>query len=331
MPSRSIVSRAARAVGTTRSPSASSSSSTGVAIASISGHDEQFRAGARALGLEQLAQRLRVGHVDDGRAVGDLHRRRSGVAVDGEDLAAQPLGLEHDLPARARPSRAGRGARRPAVPGVPITMLMSGAAYARGAGRARGRRIPSASWRSPRSLTARGTSSTRSEASSTASPRSSLIPLLLGMAAFVGYLSLRAKALHNTLRAAYPDEEIPYRLDLGRLHRRLRLQQRRPRSRRRRHQALPRQDVGAELALSGGRGHVRRRADLRSRRSRSPSCCSRSPRASSPSRRTSRTSTRSTCRSSRRTRSSRSSWSRRSRCSSSRCSRGSRDASSRSG
>ena len=38
-----------------------------------------------------------------------------------------------------------------------------------------------------------------------------LVPLLLGMTAFVGYLSLRAKALHNTLRAAYPGEPIPYR------------------------------------------------------------------------------------------------------------------------
>lgn len=43
----------------------------------------------------------------------------------------------------------------------------------------------------------------------------SLVPLLLGMVAFVAYLSLRAKALHNTLRAAYPDERIPYRLIWG--------------------------------------------------------------------------------------------------------------------
>jgi uncharacterized membrane protein YbhN (UPF0104 family) len=43
----------------------------------------------------------------------------------------------------------------------------------------------------------------------------SLLPLLLGMVAFVAYLSLRAKALHNTLRAAYPGERIPYRLIWG--------------------------------------------------------------------------------------------------------------------
>lgn len=43
----------------------------------------------------------------------------------------------------------------------------------------------------------------------------SLVPLLLGMTAFACYLSLRAKALHNTLRAAYPDERIPYKLIWG--------------------------------------------------------------------------------------------------------------------
>lgn len=43
----------------------------------------------------------------------------------------------------------------------------------------------------------------------------SLVPLLLGMLAFVAYLSLRAKALHNTLRAAYPGEPIPFRLIWG--------------------------------------------------------------------------------------------------------------------
>lgn len=35
--------------------------------------------------------------------------------------------------------------------------------------------------------------------------------LLLGMAVFVAYLSMRARALYHTLRAAYPDEEIPFR------------------------------------------------------------------------------------------------------------------------
>ncbi|CAB4937494.1 unannotated protein [freshwater metagenome] len=38
-----------------------------------------------------------------------------------------------------------------------------------------------------------------------------LLPLLAGMATFVAYLSLRAKALHNTVRAAYPEESIAYK------------------------------------------------------------------------------------------------------------------------
>ena len=37
------------------------------------------------------------------------------------------------------------------------------------------------------------------------------IPLLLGMAVFILYLSMRALALYNTLGAAYPDSHIPYR------------------------------------------------------------------------------------------------------------------------
>uniref|UniRef100_A0A6J5ZR47 Unannotated protein n=1 Tax=freshwater metagenome TaxID=449393 RepID=A0A6J5ZR47_9ZZZZ len=37
------------------------------------------------------------------------------------------------------------------------------------------------------------------------------IPLLIGMAVFVMYLSMRAVALFRTLRAAYPESEIPFR------------------------------------------------------------------------------------------------------------------------
>jgi uncharacterized protein (TIRG00374 family) len=37
------------------------------------------------------------------------------------------------------------------------------------------------------------------------------LPLLLGMAVFVGYLSLRARASFNILRAAYPDQKIEFR------------------------------------------------------------------------------------------------------------------------
>jgi len=35
--------------------------------------------------------------------------------------------------------------------------------------------------------------------------------LLLGMALFIAYLTMRARALYNALRAAYPDEPIPFR------------------------------------------------------------------------------------------------------------------------
>ncbi|MCD6726600.1 MAG: flippase-like domain-containing protein [Solirubrobacteraceae bacterium] len=38
-----------------------------------------------------------------------------------------------------------------------------------------------------------------------------LLTLAAGMAVFVAYLSMRAKALQNTLKAAYPDEQVPYR------------------------------------------------------------------------------------------------------------------------
>lgn len=39
----------------------------------------------------------------------------------------------------------------------------------------------------------------------------SLVPLLIGMACFVGYLSLRALAFRNILQDAYPTEHVPYR------------------------------------------------------------------------------------------------------------------------
>jgi glycosyltransferase 2 family protein len=41
------------------------------------------------------------------------------------------------------------------------------------------------------------------------------LALILGMAIFIGYLSLRARASFNILRAAYPDERIEYRLIWG--------------------------------------------------------------------------------------------------------------------
>ena len=55
-------------------------------------HDE-----VRLLGLDDRAQGGGVEHVDHVRAVGDLHGRRRGVAVDGDDFDAQALGLDDDL------------------------------------------------------------------------------------------------------------------------------------------------------------------------------------------------------------------------------------------
>ena len=52
-------------------------------------------------------------------------------------------------------------------------------------------------------------------------------PLLLACVFFTAYLTLRARASFNILRAAYPDERFRFR-DLGRLLRRLRLQRRVP-------------------------------------------------------------------------------------------------------
>ena len=53
----------------------------------------------RALGLDDGAQGGGVGHGHHMGAVCDLLGRRIGVAVDGDDLAAQPLQLEGEDPA----------------------------------------------------------------------------------------------------------------------------------------------------------------------------------------------------------------------------------------
>ena len=67
------------------------------------------------------------------------------------------------------------------------------------------------------------------------------------------YLTIRARAYFHVLRAAYPGRALRVPPHLGRLHRRLRLQQRRAGPRRRRHPAVPDQDVDPELELPGGR------------------------------------------------------------------------------
>ena len=51
----------------------------------------------RALLLDERAQRLGVGHVDDVGAVRDLLRRRVGVAVDDDGLDAEALQFDDDF------------------------------------------------------------------------------------------------------------------------------------------------------------------------------------------------------------------------------------------
>ena len=47
--------------------------------------------------FDQRAQALAVQHIDDVGAVGDLHRRGIGVAVDGDSFNAQTLTFDGDF------------------------------------------------------------------------------------------------------------------------------------------------------------------------------------------------------------------------------------------
>ena len=121
MPSRSIVSHAARAVGMTRMPpcdlraSRSSSTSVGVWIASISGTTRCGRS-------RSISARTRgaVEHVDHVAAMRDLHRRRIRVAIGGDHLHAEALQFDRHFLAQlagAQQQHAGgvrseRGAKR---------------------------------------------------------------------------------------------------------------------------------------------------------------------------------------------------------------------------
>ena len=87
MPSRFMVSCTALAEGATRQPSASSLASAAVSIASISG---TMTSGLCA--LTAALQRLAVEHREHFERIGDLHRGRIGIAVAGDDAAAEALG-----------------------------------------------------------------------------------------------------------------------------------------------------------------------------------------------------------------------------------------------
>lgn len=83
---------AARAVGTTFCPACSSSTS------GIGGDSFDLRHDVIGFFLfDQRAQALAVQHIDDVGAVGDLHRRGIGVAVDGDSFNAQTLTFDGDF------------------------------------------------------------------------------------------------------------------------------------------------------------------------------------------------------------------------------------------
>ena len=86
------------------------------------------------------------------------------------------------------------------------TRVVLRSAFTRGALRRLGASAPRVDRRAPSPP-----SSTRSATSSRTSRAVNWLALLLGMAIFIGYLSLRARASFNILRAAYPEERIEFR------------------------------------------------------------------------------------------------------------------------
>ena len=124
--------------------------------------------------------------------------------------------------------------------------------------------------------------------------------------AFIAYLTLRARASFNILRAAYPGRALRVPAHLGRLLRRLRLQRGRPGARRRRRPAVPDQDARSrtratrrwrrassvefvfDLYDGGPDARVRVHARARSRSRRTSRSCRRSTSRSSPRTRASR-------------------------------------------
>ena len=98
-------------------PLPSSSSSVGVAIASISGTMR------RPLALDHRSERRAVQHVDHVRAVRDVHRRRIRIAIDCDHFAAEALQLDHHfLPSSPEPSSITRLAE--GASGVPIVVMV---------------------------------------------------------------------------------------------------------------------------------------------------------------------------------------------------------------
>ena len=73
--------------------------------------------------------------------------------------------------------------------------------------------------------------------------------LLIALVAFGLYLTMRARASFNILRAAYPHERIEFRRIWGAYIAAYGFNNVDPRARRRRHPALPDQDLGPELEL----------------------------------------------------------------------------------
>ena len=124
MPSRSIVSRAARAVGTTCSPSCSSSMSTCVAIASSSGTTSSCahgRARSALSSVRSAAGRSCRSRRGAGRPASRA-RRRSGRPRAPRSRAASPRSRPHDPARRCRAARCARRCRSAAVPGAKLTI-----------------------------------------------------------------------------------------------------------------------------------------------------------------------------------------------------------------
>ena len=176
-------------------------------------------------------------------------RRRDCCSCPRSAARCSPCSLRR----RSRSLRRGRGRAQPAPAARRAPVRLSSCP-----------RCP----RQPRSARASARSSTPSGSSSPTSPPCTGRRCCSGCCSSALNLTIRSRAFFNSLRAAYPAVSLPVAADLGRLLRRRRLQQRRPRARRRRDQAVPHALLDPRLALSDGRGRVLRGVDLRRDRGR---------------------------------------------------------------